>query len=174
MHYHEILLSRKDADALWTEGYYGSKDGLPRLSPFEAFYLLGQGKLLVQGFRDFDILHNEFEGGPMFPLQYKAYAALRNAGWIVRSGLNYGTDFVLYRSSPDVEHAEFAVLVMSKRDQTTTWRGLLGVNRSCVGAKKKLLVAAVDPDSDEIRILEVERWQPEAERMLPAPKLPKH
>ncbi len=44
---------------------------------------------------------------PAKQAQYIVFERLRDSGWIVRSGLNYGTDFVLYRTSPETEHAEY-------------------------------------------------------------------
>ena len=39
-------------------------------------------------------------------LRYLVYRALRTSGWVVRPGLNYGTDFLLYRLGPDRDHSE--------------------------------------------------------------------
>ncbi len=38
---------------------------------------------------------------------YAAYHHFRNNGWVVKSGLKYGTNFVLYKDSPSHYHAEY-------------------------------------------------------------------
>lgn len=133
---------RETAQALWSLGYYGSRPDSHtghRLIDVEALYLSerhaidvrsAEGSLLSHHALHSSLLEKEgFEG------RYQVYTDFRKAGWVVRSGLNYGVDFVLYRASPDEEHARFAVLVLEAQE-ALSWRRLLGTNRSCVGAKK--------------------------------------
>uniref|UniRef100_J3N9H3 tRNA-intron lyase n=1 Tax=Oryza brachyantha TaxID=4533 RepID=J3N9H3_ORYBR len=47
-----------------------------------------------------------------FPEMYKAYSHLRLKNWVVRSGLQYGADFVSYRHHPALVHSEFTVIVV--------------------------------------------------------------
>eukprot|EP01018_Ginkgo_biloba_P024011 Gb_26080 [translate_table: standard] len=42
-----------------------------------------------------------------FVQHYKAYSHLRSKNWVVRSGLQYGADFVVYRHHPALVHSEF-------------------------------------------------------------------
>ncbi|KAI4316180.1 hypothetical protein L6164_024184 [Bauhinia variegata] len=51
-----------------------------------------------------------------FPYFYKAYSHLRKKNWVVRSGSQYGVDFVIYRHHPALVHAEYGVLVLSNGD----------------------------------------------------------
>jgi tRNA intron endonuclease, catalytic C-terminal domain len=46
-----------------------------------------------------------------FPDVYAAYCYYRERGWMVKSGLKYATDLVLYRGSARSVHAQFAVCV---------------------------------------------------------------
>jgi tRNA-splicing endonuclease subunit Sen2 len=48
-----------------------------------------------------------------FPCFYKAYSHLRIKNWIVRSGAQYGADFIVYRHHPAKVHSEYGVLVLS-------------------------------------------------------------
>lgn len=127
----DLILCDHHRKSLWDLGFYGNKptDSLVKLTEYEKLYLLKKG-LLKRPSEEVVCLSNM--------IKYKTYEVLRDADWIVRSGLNYGTDFVLYKSSPDTEHAEYAVIAMDQEDigADTTWRRLLGINRSCVGAKK--------------------------------------
>ncbi|GLI67796.1 hypothetical protein VaNZ11_012083 [Volvox africanus] len=47
-----------------------------------------------------------------FVTSYAAYHHLKSKGWIPRSGLLYGVDFVVYQLHPMGAHSEFGVLVM--------------------------------------------------------------
>ncbi|CAH9072995.1 unnamed protein product, partial [Cuscuta europaea] len=48
-----------------------------------------------------------------FPNLCRAYCHLRSKNWVVRSGSQYGVDFVAYRHHPSLVHSEYAVLVLS-------------------------------------------------------------
>ena len=43
---------------------------------------------------------------PQFVFLYIAYAHLRVKNWVVRSGLQYGADFMAYRHHPALVHSE--------------------------------------------------------------------
>ena len=142
------------------------------MTPYEALYLLGIRRISVVSISSsqaisFDELYKNFESkNARFSSLWQVYRRLREAGWIVRSGLNYGTDYVLYRTSPDEEHAEYAVLVLAlglPEDSQISWRRVLGINRSCAGARKRLLIATVDAQQS-LSIIKVERWLAEADR----------
>ncbi|GAV83910.1 tRNA_int_endo domain-containing protein/tRNA_int_endo_N domain-containing protein [Cephalotus follicularis] len=57
-----------------------------------------------------------------FPAFYKAYSHLRKKNWVVRSGLQYGVDFIDYRHHPSLVHSEYAVLVLLEGDDDTNGR----------------------------------------------------
>jgi tRNA-intron endonuclease len=44
-------------------------------------------------------------------LLYTVYRDLRDRGFIVRSGLKYGSDFTVYRLGPGLEHAPYILHV---------------------------------------------------------------
>lgn len=62
-----------------------------------------------------------------FPELYKAYSHLRRRHWVVRSGLQYGADFVAYRHHPALVHSEYAVVVVGDRPRgrLAAWPDLL-------------------------------------------------
>ena len=49
---------------------------------------------------------------PDFLLLYIAYHHFRSKGWIPRTGLQYGVDFVLYQRHPALAHSIYSVLIM--------------------------------------------------------------
>jgi len=56
-----------------------------------------------------------------FPYLYAVYHHYRTHGWTPKSGLKYGTDFVLYRQGPSFYHAQHTVVVIaiSEKDVDT-------------------------------------------------------
>ena len=51
-------------------------------------------------------------GGERFVIDYCAYCHYRTMGWVVRGGLKYGVDFILYsKGGPLVKHGELAVRI---------------------------------------------------------------
>lgn len=96
-----------------------------------------------------------------FLISYVAYHHFRSLGWIVRSGVKFGVDYLLYNRGPVFAHAEFAVLVLPSYDneywcstpelkdhsakrQSRSWWWLHGVNRVQAQVKKTLVLCYVD------------------------------
>ncbi|GER42099.1 splicing endonuclease 1 [Striga asiatica] len=84
-----------------------------------------------------------------FPVLFKAYSHLRMKNWLVKSGSQYGVDFVAYRHHPSLVHAEYAVIVLSdegessKNKRLNSWSDLHCTLRLCGGVVKTLLVLHV-------------------------------
>lgn len=96
-----------------------------------------------------------------FLVSYVAYHHFRSLGWVVRSGVKFGTDYLLYNRGPVFAHAEFAVLILpsyensywestpqlrdySARKQSRSWWWLHGVNRVQAQVQKTLVLCFVD------------------------------
>jgi tRNA-splicing endonuclease subunit Sen2 len=96
-----------------------------------------------------------------FMLSYAVYHHYRSAGWVVRSGIKFGTDYLLYNRGPAFSHAEFSVTILPSYSdpywQSTeghreyvasktqkTWWWLHGVNRVQQQVMKQLLICYVD------------------------------
>uniref|UniRef100_A0ACD5WHE0 Uncharacterized protein n=1 Tax=Avena sativa TaxID=4498 RepID=A0ACD5WHE0_AVESA len=93
-----------------------------------------------------------------FPEMYKAYSHLRSKNWVVRSGLQYGTDFVAYRHHPALVHSEFAVVVVpegvefgGRCGRLMVWSDLLCALRASGSVAKTLLVLTVSSSTCELR-----------------------
>ncbi|KAI8867188.1 tRNA-intron endonuclease catalytic domain-like protein [Ramicandelaber brevisporus] len=79
-----------------------------------------------------------------FAARYISYHHYRSRGWTVRPGIKFGADWLLYRRTPTLDHAEFAVVaagqtVSGPRD----WTQIHALVRVCQQAKKKLVVCRV-------------------------------
>ena len=104
-----------------------------------------------------------------FMLSYAAYHHYRSLGWVVRSGVKFSVDFLLYNRGPAFSHADFALIILpsyshvywSETDERRkvvaektkkTWWWLHGVNRVQANVFKTLVLCYVDvpqPLSDD-------------------------
>ncbi|CDP21058.1 unnamed protein product [Coffea canephora] len=112
-----------------------------------------------------------------FPNLFKAYSHLRMKNWVVRSGSQYGVDFVAYRHHPSLVHSEYAVIVLSDNNGETNGRLMVWSDyhctlRLCGSVAKTLLLLNIDkcgenatlPSCLESYIVEertITRWSPQ-------------
>lgn len=80
-----------------------------------------------------------------FPEFFKAYAHLRTKNWVVRSGSQYGVEYVAYRHHPSLVHSEYAVVVSTDGDsgengRLRVWSDVHCTVRLCGSVAKALLV----------------------------------
>ncbi|KAJ0266668.1 tRNA-splicing endonuclease subunit Sen2-2 [Hirschfeldia incana] len=155
-----------------------------QLSFEEAFYLLYTLKCIkiyLQG----RCLENEVDTWmymrskrPNFPIFFKAYSHLRSKNWILKSGLQYGVDFVAYRHHPSLVHSEYSVLVQSSEsNRLRVWSDVHCAVRLSGSVAKTLLTLHVCGNSykedlnlplclDNYTVEEYSfcRWSPELSR----------
>lgn len=96
-----------------------------------------------------------------FMLSYTVYHHYRSLGWVVRPGIKFSVDYLLYNRGPAFSHAEFAVLVLPSYSHSywseteeqrkwvqaktgKTWWWLHCVNRVQSQVKKNLILCYVD------------------------------
>ncbi|KAF3479771.1 tRNA-splicing endonuclease subunit Sen2 [Arthroderma uncinatum] len=103
-----------------------------------------------------------------FMISYVAYHHFRSLGWVVRSGVKFGVDLLLYNRGPVFSHAEFAINLLpsyshpywketeERRKQVAaklnhTWWWLHCINRVQAQVKKSLILCFVEipPPSTE-------------------------
>lgn len=92
----------------------------------EAFYLSHNLKILnVQSDDRTKNLNNDelwdrFSSGyKNFVPRYVAYSYYQERGWVPKSGLKFGVDFVLYKHGPITHHSTYAVIVRMISGETT-------------------------------------------------------
>lgn len=106
-----------------------------------------------------------------FMISYTVYHHYRSLGWVVRSGVKFSTDYLLYNRGPAFSHAEFAVVIIPsyshphwtetpeqrkaiEKKGKKNWWWLHGVNRVQAQVHKQLVLCYVDippPLKDEER-----------------------
>ncbi|KAJ9078532.1 tRNA splicing endonuclease subunit sen2 [Entomophthora muscae] len=123
-----------------------------------------------------------------FLINYVAYHFYRSQKWIVKCGLKYSSNFVLYKDGPMYRHSEFAVFVKgvakskasqigSSKETHFTWQEIYNMSRLCSQVKKKPLICYVfypeklaNPtfeaciSSFEVKSFQFERWSPSKTR----------
>ncbi|XP_021860294.2 tRNA-splicing endonuclease subunit Sen2-2 [Spinacia oleracea] len=150
----------------------------------EAFYLCYMLKCLkiegddgvVKSYEElWQFMISKFE---MFPEFFKAYSHMRMNNWVVKSGSQYGVDYVAYRHHPALVHSEYAILVLSGRKdcgRLKLWSDMYGTVRLCGGVAKTLLVLHVLGNNNDtssalclsnydIETRTISRWIPEQTR----------
>ncbi|KAI0467911.1 hypothetical protein F4859DRAFT_219138 [Xylaria cf. heliscus] len=145
-----------------------------QLSPEEAFYLVfGLGALSVidpateKTMTSRELFHlfcqlSHFSPGSAtlrpddpFLVQYAVYHHFRSLGWVPRSGIKFGVDWLLYIGGPVFSHAEFAVTVLpaytdpywksqGHEPPKKSWHWLHAINRVQSHALKTMVLVYVD------------------------------
>lgn len=113
---------------------------------------------------------------PSFPTFFKAYSHLRIKNWVVRTGCQYGVDFVAYCHHPSLVHSEYGVMVFSEgngNDRLRVWSDFQCTLRLCGSVAKTLLILHVNRncenaiaspsclDAYSIEERTITRWNPE-------------
>lgn len=73
-------------------------------------------------------------------------------GFVLRSGIKYGVDFLLYTDAIEKVHSKYAVLL----NRQHTFLGIMAVQRVCVSCRKELVL--VDYVYGEVVIMKVQRY----------------
>jgi tRNA-intron lyase len=132
------------------------------LSYEEAFYLsyaLGCLRIL-NGIDDSVMTNSELwkffsTKDDRFACKYIVYHKLRSTGWILKSGIKYGTDFLVYYKGPEQYHSSFSVIVKQLSgttldvDGASSFMKLAGLIRINENVSKEVIICYVlfDPNS---------------------------
>jgi tRNA-splicing endonuclease subunit Sen2 len=97
-----------------------------------------------------------------FLINYAVYHHYRSLGWVIREGLKFAVDFLLYESGPVFKHAAFAIMIvpsytneywkqsgldktaMQRRKGSRDWTWMHCVNRVQTQVLKTLVLCYVD------------------------------
>nr|WP_244372512.1 tRNA-intron lyase [Staphylothermus marinus] len=157
---------------MYWDGYYGTFLGIqkPRdkniqapleLSIIEALYLLEKrnlniymGNKKVEKNELYTIGNNYIE---RFKELYIVYKDLRDRGFIVRRGLKFGCDYLVYRFGPGIDHAPFGVEVFSLSEKYDPI-DIVRIGRLLHSVRKKLIIAIVS--DEEIKYVLLSWWKP--------------
>jgi len=160
-----VILDKKEGNKLYFSGFYGKfydvqKPKVPNvekeleLSCFDAMYLAEKGVLEVRDINDKKLSISELEKTfsskyENFREAYIVYKDLRERGFVVKSGMKFGTTFAVYKFGPGIDHAPFLVHVLpyeSKLDPIEIVRA----GRLSHSVRKKFILAYVDSKTDKV------------------------
>jgi tRNA-intron lyase len=83
-----------------------------------------------------------------FSVEFGVYYYFRTRGWVVKSGNNYGTNFLLYKDSPSTTHSIYAIYIVPPGNNNPNWKTVLTYQRVIQSVNKELLIVHVDhPDN---------------------------
>ena len=164
-----------------------------QLNPSEAFFLVyALGVLQIRAQNTADLLlpktlftlfrqHSYFppreaqdlQPDDPFLIQYVVYHHYRSLGWVVRPGIKFAVDWLLYLRGPIFSHAEFAVIVLpaytnpywrstqeletlTNQKESKSWWWLHCVNRVQSQVRKSLVICYVEvpPPMAETAVVE--------------------
>ncbi|XP_050347402.1 tRNA-splicing endonuclease subunit Sen2 isoform X2 [Nymphalis io] len=118
------------------------------LSLEEAFFLLyGLGCLQVIN-NENQILNIEecwklfSESDRYFIEKYVVYHYFRSKGYIVKPGIKFGGDYVLYREGPEINHADY-IIVINYGNNISDWISLFGQIRMATTTVKEVIIVEV-------------------------------
>ena len=111
----------------------------------------------------------QFRADDRFLTSYVVYHHFRSLGWVVRSGVKFAVDYLLYNRGPAFSHAEFAVVIVpsyshpywtdseekaaqTRKKESKTWWWLHCVNRVQSQVRKSLVLVFVEiPPPEECK-----------------------
>ncbi|MCJ1224628.1 hypothetical protein MMC12_001273 [Toensbergia leucococca] len=109
--------------------------------------------------------HEQTRPDDPFLLSYVVYHHFRSLGWVVRPGIKFAVDYLLYNRGPVFSHAEFAVIILpsyshpywrstaqlaehTKKKESKSWCWLHCVNRVQSQVRKSLVLVYVEIPPD--------------------------
>lgn len=75
-----------------------------------------------------------------FDTLYRVYRDLRERGFVIRRGLKFGCDYLLYKYGPGIDHAPFGVEVVRAEDVYDPI-AIVRMGRLLHSVRKKLILA---------------------------------
>ncbi|XP_013180034.1 PREDICTED: tRNA-splicing endonuclease subunit Sen2 [Papilio xuthus] len=128
------------------------------LSKQESFFLLyGLGCLQILNNYD-NVLNIEQcwklfqEDDKYFLEKYVVYHYFRSKGYVVKPGIKFGGDFLLYKEGPSVNHADFIVLIKYAGEEYD-WISIFGHLRvASTTVKEILIVEVIQPNKEELQL----------------------
>lgn len=110
-----------------------------------------------------------------FLISYVVYHHFRSLGWVVRPGIKFAVDYLLYDRGPVFSHAEFAIVILpsythpywhatasrsteTRKKESKPWWWLQSTNRVLTQVQKSLVVVYVDIPPPETEMEKDKLW----------------
>ena len=171
-----VVFDSREAVKLFREGFYGKPFGIRKpkepefdapleLSLLEALYLVEKGLLEVwvpgrgEPLSLDELREKARRAIADLDQQYLVYKELRDGGYVVRSGLKFGSDFAVYEYGPGIDHAPFLVHVMDMHADLDPIE-IVRAGRLSHAVRKTFIIAAVDKDRGQARYITFKWYKP--------------
>ncbi len=170
-----VIWDSEEASRIFELGFYGKPVGIskPKSSEFdvplildlvEAAYLLERGYINV-----YDPVEDRFlnledlrtyvnRTNNMFEEKLLIYRDLRDAGYVVTSGMKFGSTFAVYKRGPGIDHAPFVVDVMGLRDKIDSTE-IVRAGRLATTVRKRFIIAVSNLGTGKIEYLLFKWWR---------------
>jgi tRNA-intron endonuclease len=150
-----VVFDLEDARRIYSAAFYGKPLGVPKpkdyefeapllLDLVEACYLVEEGVLEVyEGgvkLSFSELFTRGARSNSRFEQLYRVYMDLRKRGFVVASGIKFGSDFAVYKYGPGIDHAPFIVQVMQE-NETISAAELVRAGRLATTVRKNFIVA---------------------------------
>ncbi len=173
-----IVLDIEKARELFQRGFFGKFVGVDKVKPsevskvakplelslLEALYLLDEGRIEVVNINGKALSRDELlEVGRKyianFDLLYEVYRDLRSRGYVVRTGLKYGTYFAVYEKGPGIDHAPYLVHVLESGSKLEPL-DIIRAGRLSHTVRKKFILAYRDKIYGKVNYLVLSWFTP--------------
>ncbi|OQR95486.1 hypothetical protein THRCLA_22134 [Thraustotheca clavata] len=134
------VLITQENESFILDGRFGSiNDNICWLLPIESMYLASIERLEFEAMTVKMAWITFIKKDATFVSRYALYHHYRAQGWIVQSGLAYGTVYALYRFSPNQVHSEYLVH-FDPANKPMSWSNMQMLTRLSEDVKKTILL----------------------------------
>ncbi|MGA0277245.1 tRNA-intron lyase [archaeon] len=150
-----IIWDEDISSILYSNGYFGKPLGLRKPTPgnlqrplvlslFDGLILL-ENSIISISLNDKNINIDEFVKHANnyyedFYDKYQVYKYLRDLGYIVRPGMKFGSDFVIYEKGPGIDHSKWVVHIEKDKKELKAIE-IVRAGRLAASVKKRYLIA---------------------------------
>jgi tRNA-intron endonuclease, archaea type len=169
-----VVWNIEDSRRLFASGFFGKPLGIakPRKGDFDApiildllegYYLFTNkkeinitkdGKKITQSAL-LEVCKTEYS---QFEEKFLVYAKLRDAGFVVSSGIKFGADFAAYEHGPGIDHAPYLVRVSSGATKISATDIVLA-GRLATTVHKQFIISIADVPRHEVAFLGFDWWR---------------
>uniref|UniRef100_A0A0A1XDH2 tRNA-intron lyase n=1 Tax=Zeugodacus cucurbitae TaxID=28588 RepID=A0A0A1XDH2_ZEUCU len=139
----------RGAPRLLTKGTIDDTESLSLELEESAFLAYFHGILCIQDIQSKELQYKEFleaakNVNPNFLECFGCYLYLKSKGWIIKSGIKFGGNFLIYKRGPRYNHASFIIFVQPKSNtKATSIKDLKGLQRIAETSDKDVLLLEV-------------------------------
>jgi len=170
-----VVWGSEEASKIFGMGFYGKPIGIPKpkspdfekpliLDLIEAAYLARKGEIRLydpDGERFLtarELAEYASHTYNLFEEKLLAYTDLREAGYVVTSGMKFGSAFAVYKKGPGIDHAPFIVDVGRLKDRVDSTE-IVRAGRLATTVRKRFIIAIPNLKTRRIDYLLFRWWK---------------